>query len=62
MSRQVLDAKEIERAIVRVSHEMVERNKGVGDICVMGIQKGGVHLAARIAGKLSRIEGVETTS
>jgi pyrimidine operon attenuation protein/uracil phosphoribosyltransferase len=59
MTRQVLDAKEIERAIVRVSHEIVERNKGVGDVCVMGIQKGGVHLAARIAGKLSEIEGGE---
>lgn len=57
MDKRLLDKKEIDRALVRISHEIVERNKGVEGICLVGIQKGGVYLAERIADKLSEFEG-----
>lgn len=48
----------MDRALVRISHEIVERNKGVEDLCLVGIQKGGIHLAHRLARKIEKFEGV----
>ena len=59
MAKRLLEGKEIDRALLRISHEIVERNKGAGELCIVGIQKGGVHLARRIASKISKIEGSE---
>ncbi|MEC4676954.1 MAG: bifunctional pyr operon transcriptional regulator/uracil phosphoribosyltransferase PyrR [Nitrospirota bacterium] len=59
MSKEILDKKDIERIIARMSHEIIEKNKGVGSICLVGIQKRGVHIAKRIAMKLKEIEGVD---
>ncbi len=59
MSKKILDKKDIERIIARMSHEIIEKNKGVGSICLVGIQKRGVHIAVRIARKLKEIEGVD---
>lgn len=56
MPKKLLDKNEIERALLRISHEIIERNKGVEDLCLVGIQKGGVHLAERIADRISKIE------
>lgn len=57
MAKELLDKKDIERAITRMAHEIIERNKGIGDICLVGIQRGGVHLANRLSAKLKEIEG-----
>jgi pyrimidine operon attenuation protein/uracil phosphoribosyltransferase len=59
MSKKLLDKQEIERAIVRISHEIIERNKGVENLCLVGIQKGGVYLAMRLAKKIGEIEKTE---
>ena len=56
MPKKLLDKKEISRALVRISHEIIERNKGVRDICLVGIQRGGVYIAARLASKIKQIE------
>ena len=56
--RIVLDALGISRALSRVAHEIIERNKGLADLALVGIRTGGVHLAHRLAGKLKEIEGV----
>lgn len=58
MRKQVLDDKETGRALVRISHEIVEKNRGVEGLCLVGIQKGGVHLAHRISEKIASFEGV----
>lgn len=58
MPKKLLDKKEIDRALARIGHEIVERNKGAEDVCLVGIQRGGVHLARRIAENISRTEGV----
>jgi pyrimidine operon attenuation protein / uracil phosphoribosyltransferase len=57
-SRVVLDAPDITRALTRVAHEILERNKGASDVVLLGIPRRGVPLAARIAGVMSEVEGV----
>jgi pyrimidine operon attenuation protein/uracil phosphoribosyltransferase len=57
MSKELLDKKDIERAITRMAHEIIEKNKGIKTICLVGIQRGGVHIAHRLSAKLREIEG-----
>lgn len=57
--RQVMDAEDMRRAVTRIAHEIVERNHGLDGLALVGLQTGGVPLARRLAGELSRIEGVE---
>ncbi|MBI4824698.1 MAG: bifunctional pyr operon transcriptional regulator/uracil phosphoribosyltransferase PyrR [Nitrospirae bacterium] len=56
MPKELLDKKEIDRALVRIAHEIIEKNKGVENLCLVGIQRGGVHLAKRLARKIGEIE------
>jgi pyrimidine operon attenuation protein/uracil phosphoribosyltransferase len=57
--RIVLDSRDISRALTRISHEILERNKGAKDLVLLGIPSRGVHLAHRIAAKISEVEGTE---
>ncbi len=54
----VMDAEGIERSLTRVAYQILEKNKGVEDLVLIGIQKGGVLLAERLGRKISAIEGV----
>lgn len=58
-TRMVLDGAEISRALTRISHEIIEANKGVRDLLLVGIPTRGSMLARRIAENISRIEGVD---
>ena len=58
MKALILDGKAIERAITRISHEIIEKNKGVENLAVVGIKTRGIFLAKRIASKISEIENV----
>ncbi len=53
----IMDENAIKRAIARISYEIVERNKGIDDISIIGIMSRGVHIANRIADKLNELEG-----
>jgi pyrimidine operon attenuation protein/uracil phosphoribosyltransferase len=53
----VMDAGDIERAIRRIAHEVLERNRGSDGVVLLGIQTRGVPLAERLAGVLEEIEG-----
>ncbi|MFJ1510437.1 bifunctional pyr operon transcriptional regulator/uracil phosphoribosyltransferase PyrR [Cellulosimicrobium funkei] len=53
----VLTAADISRALTRIAHEIVERNKGAHDLVLLGIPTRGVPLAARLAERLAAIEG-----
>ncbi len=55
----IMDSQAIKRALTRVAHEIVERNKGVSDVILVGIRTRGVPLAQRVAEEIKRIEGVE---
>lgn len=57
-TRTVLDGAEIARALTRISHEIIEANKGVSGLVLVGIPTRGAYLAERIAAHISRIEGV----
>jgi pyrimidine operon attenuation protein/uracil phosphoribosyltransferase len=54
----ILDKTGIDRALTRVAHEILEKNKGASDLVLVGIQRGGVHLARRLADKMQEIEKV----
>jgi pyrimidine operon attenuation protein/uracil phosphoribosyltransferase len=56
MPEEILNSKEIERALKRLTHEIIERNKGVRNVCLIGIQRGGVLLAKRLAALIESIE------
>jgi pyrimidine operon attenuation protein/uracil phosphoribosyltransferase len=56
---QLMSASEIERTIVRLAHEIVEKNNGVESLGLVGIMRRGVPLAQRLAKILSRIEKSE---
>jgi len=55
--RKVMDSEEIRRALLRVAHEIVERNKGVKDLVLIGIRRGGEQIASRLAKIIQEIEG-----
>jgi pyrimidine operon attenuation protein/uracil phosphoribosyltransferase len=55
----VMDVKTIQRALVRIAHEIVEKNKGAENMAVIGIQNRGAPLADRVARLIEEIEGVK---
>ncbi len=57
--RTVLDARDISRALTRIAHEILERNKGAEDLLLLGIPSRGVPLARRIAEKIADVEGFD---
>jgi pyrimidine operon attenuation protein / uracil phosphoribosyltransferase len=58
-ARVVLDAGDITRALTRISHEILERNKGADDLVLLGIPSRGVPLARRIAERIASVEGYD---
>ena len=57
--RQIMNQEDVRRALARVAHEILERNRGAKDLVIVGIHTRGVHLARRIADKLAELEGME---
>ncbi len=57
--RIVLDARDVARALTRISHEILERNKGARDLVLLGIPSRGVPLAERIGAKIAAVEDVD---
>jgi len=54
----VMDADGIDRSLTRIAYEILEENKGVTDLVIIGIQKGGAPIAKRLCSKISDIEGI----
>ena len=57
MTRQVMDPGDVDRALTRMAHEILERNRGAADLLLVGIHTRGVPLAERLATATERIEG-----
>ena len=55
--RVVMDPRDVSRALTRIAHEILERNKGATDLVLLGIPSRGVPLAQRIADKIAAVEG-----
>lgn len=54
-----MDTADVRRAVSRIAHEIVERDKGAGDLALVGIANRGDHLALRLAGEIEQIEGTK---
>ena len=59
MYKLLLDEKAINRALIRISHEIIEKNKGVEDVVIFGIKTRGVPLGKRIVNKIEEFELIE---
>ena len=53
---KILDKEAVSRAIMRIAHEILEKNKGTENLCLIGIRNRGVYLAQRLAGCIKKIE------
>jgi len=54
---QIMDEASLERTLVRISHEILEKNHGAGNLCLIGIKTRGVPLARRLAENIKKIDG-----
>ncbi|NLX01569.1 MAG: bifunctional pyr operon transcriptional regulator/uracil phosphoribosyltransferase PyrR [Syntrophomonadaceae bacterium] len=54
----IMDEMGIKRALTRIAHEIIERNKGIEDVAVVGIRRRGGPLAQRLAARIEEIEGI----
>lgn len=54
--KEILNKKDIERILSRIAHEIIEKNRGTENLYLVGIQRGGVHLARRLALRIKAIE------
>lgn len=59
MEKEIMDAMAMKRALTRITYEIIERNKGVEEIVLIGIKTRGVYLARRIADRLKQLEGID---
>ena len=53
----ILSEADVQRTLVRISHQIIEKNRGTQDLCLIGIRTRGVPLAQRIADNIERIYG-----
>jgi len=58
-SSKIMDQETIRRTLMRLSHEILEKNKGIENICLVGIRTGGAVLAKRLQQCIKEIEGVD---
>ena len=54
---EIIDAPSMNRALTRIAHEIIERNKGIDGVILVGIKTRGAYLARRLAEKIEKIEG-----
>jgi pyrimidine operon attenuation protein/uracil phosphoribosyltransferase len=57
-----MDSERISRSLTRIAHEIVERNRGVGDLALVGVRTRGVPIARRLAASLREITGVDVAT
>ncbi len=55
----IMDEAAMQRAMARITHEIIERNRGAEDICLLGVKRRGIYLANTLAENIRRFEGVE---
>ena len=56
---EIMDEAMVNRALVRIAHEIIERNKGTSNLCLIGIKSRGIPLSKRIAENIEKIEGTK---
>ena len=56
---KIMDSQAMERAITRIAHEIIEKNKGVSGVALIGVQRRGVPLANRLGARIEKVEGLK---
>jgi len=56
MQKEVVDSMAMKRALTRITYEIIEQNKGIRDVALVGIKTRGVYIAQRIAARLQQLE------
>ena len=59
MAREIVDGSSMQRALTRITYEIIEQNKGVDNLVFVGIKTRGVYLAQRLAKRMEQLEGVK---
>ena len=59
LKSQIMNEEDINRTLIRLAHQILEKNNGAQDICLIGIKTRGVPLAQRIADNIEKIEHVK---
>lgn len=59
VGKEVVDAVTMKRALTRISYEIIERNRGLEDLVLVGIKTRGIYIAQRIAERLKQLEDIE---
>ena len=59
LKSSIMDEAAVHRSLTRITHEIIEKNNGAEDLCLLGIRRRGVPLAAQLADNLRRFEGVQ---
>lgn len=59
VKNQIMDEAAMRRALTRIAHEIIEKNKGVDNLVLVGIKTRGIYLAQRLKERIAQIEGVE---
>ena len=57
--KEVVDAVTMKRALTRISYEIIEKNKGIQDIVLVGIKTRGIYIAQRLAERLKQLEDID---
>ncbi|WP_155287225.1 bifunctional pyr operon transcriptional regulator/uracil phosphoribosyltransferase PyrR [Lacticaseibacillus zhaodongensis] len=59
MAKELVDGVGMQRVLTRITYEIIEKNKGLGDIVIIGIKTRGIYLARRIAKRIKQLEDVD---
>ena len=59
MAKEIVDAMAMQRALTRITYEIIEKNKGINYLVIVGIKTRGVYIAQRIAERLQQLENAE---
>lgn len=57
MAKKIYDSMAMKRALTRMTYEIIEKNKGINNLVLIGIKTRGIYLAKRIAARLKQLEG-----
>jgi len=55
----IMDEAAVRRAMARITHEIIERNRGAEELCLLGIKRRGIYLSAMLAENIKRFENIE---
>ena len=59
LKSSIMDETAVRRALARMTHEIIEKNNGTSDLCLLGVHRRGVPLARELAANLEKFEGVQ---